>query len=299
MKPSYKPVSKGLYVRLMSPLGRYPIKGFRSSSAALIVSSEVSFTIVQILKGDLSFSEVDILKKLEIPLFGSILLTGEPGAPYLYPYPANSFTLNTESVVNIGDEQIAQCKSILLLELQRENRDLSTGSLHLPPCLGGAKYDLVPDNTSDSDRLNVLRRLENANPVVLRAINCMIKARMAFRFPEFGESACIFLWIALDAAHSLVLERLRKSGTANPTTKDAVKYFEQMSEEQTNWDRFFEDDYENRIRAIHPANRFGAEAIPQYLADDFLELYDSLIPLFEHIVLEFPNDFPREMDARD
>jgi hypothetical protein len=50
--------------------------------------------------------------------------------------------------------------------------------------------------------------------------------------------------------------------------------------------RFFEDDYENRIRAIHPNNRFGAEAIPEFLADDFLELNEVLIPLFHYIASE-------------
>jgi hypothetical protein len=299
MKFSYNPVSKGFYVRLMSPIGRYPAKSFRSPTAALIVSTDICFSIVQISKEDWSFSEVDILNKLEIPLFGSILLAGEAGTPYLYPYPAYSLTLETESLEKIEDSQIAQCKSILLVEIQKQSAGgFPTSSFHLPPCLGGVKYDLVPDKTSDSDRLTVLRRLEAANPVILRGVNCLMKARMAFQFFEFGEAACIFLWIALDAAHSLVLERLRQSGTVNPTTKDAVKYFEQISRQETDWERFFEDDYENRIRAIHPANRFGAEAIPQYLADDFLELYDSLIPLFEHIVLEFPNDFPLETEGQ-
>jgi hypothetical protein len=44
-----------------------------------------------------------------------------------------------------------------------------------------------------------------------------------------------------------------------------------------------EDDYENRIRAIHPDNRFGAEARPQFLADDFLELNEMLVPFYRFL----------------
>jgi hypothetical protein len=111
---------------------------------------------------------------------------------------------------------------------------------------------------------------------------------MAFQHGEFAEAACIYLWIALDAAHSLVLKRLRDEGVVNPTSKDAAKYFEKISGFETEWEKFFEDDYEKRIRAIHPDNRFCAEAIPEFSADDFLELNDVLISLFDYIVFEFP-----------
>jgi len=63
-----------------------------------------------------------------------------------------------------------------------------------------------------------------------------------------------------------------------------------VSGEGTDWEQFFENDYMNRIRAIHPDNRFGAEAIPQFLADDFLELNDSLIPFFHFFVTEHSSD---------
>jgi hypothetical protein len=112
---------------------------------------------------------------------------------------------------------------------------------------------------------------------------------MVFQHGELSEAACIYLWIALDAAHSVVLQKLRETGVVNPTASDAARYFEKLSGYQTEWDRFFEDDYENRIRAIHPDNRFGAEAIPQFLTDDFYQLNELLIPFFHFFVSELPN----------
>jgi hypothetical protein len=128
--------------------------------------------------------------------------------------------------------------------------------------------------------------LETASPVMLRGVNCLLKARMAFQHQELAEAACIFLWVALDAAYSLVRKRLQERGIANPTSKDAALYFEEISGYETEWERFFEDDYDNRIRAIHPDNRFGAEAIPQFCADDFYELNDTLLEFFRFFVSE-------------
>lgn len=236
---------------------------------------------------------MDILTALEIPLYGSILLAGEAGTPYLYPYPTDhSVLLETESLENIEERHVLECKSFLLEKLQEIIRDHPTSSFHKPPVLGGMKYDLTPSSGADGDRLMVLRHLETADPIILRGVSCLLKGRMAFQHPEFGEAACIFLWIALDAAHSLVLQKLRKAGMVNPTSKDAAKYFEEISGYKTEWDKFFEDDYENRIRAIHPDNRFGAEAIAQFLADDFLELNDMMIPFFYFFVSEFRSDSP-------
>jgi hypothetical protein len=290
MKPSYEPVEKRFRLRLMSPLGRYPANSFCSESAALIVSPEVCFSIVRVPRGGCGFSELDCLTAFEIPLYGSILLSGEAGSPYLYPYPTgSSVTLKTQHLESIDEPCIRQCRSVLLETIQRNMEGYAASFWHKPPALGGMKYDIVSDYMLGSDRLSVLYRLETANPLILRGVNCLLKAHMAFQHGELSEAACIYLWIALDAAHSMVLQKLRETGVVNPTSSDAVRYFEKWSGYQTEWDRFFEDDYENRIRAIHPDNRFGAEAIPQFLVDDFYQLNELLIPFFHFFVSELPD----------
>lgn len=126
--------------------------------------------------------------------------------------------------------------------------------------------------------------LGTASPVILRGIASLIKAQMAWRHGEFADAACIYLWIALDAAHSLTLQKLRESGAQNPTSKEASDHFDEIAGLETPWEKFFEEDYEKRIRAIHPDNRFGADARPQFLADDFYELNELLIPYFQYLV---------------
>ncbi len=283
MKLSSSPTEKGFRVRLMSPLGRYPADSFCSESAALIISPEICFSIVRMRRNTWGFAEREVLTELEIPLFGSILLAGEDGQPHLYPYPTgHSVFLEIDF---FEDRHILECRASLLDRIQKKICDYPADFFHQPPSLDGVKYDLVPSQGADDDRRFVLRHLQTTtNPIVLRGVSCLLKARMAFQYHEFGEAACIFLWIALDAAHSLVLQTLRETGVANPTSEDAARYFEKISGYGAYWEKFFEDDYENRIRAIHPDNRFGAEVIPQFQADDFYELNEMLILLFYFFV---------------
>jgi hypothetical protein len=167
--------------------------------------------------------------------------------------------------------------------LKGKFEEYQVASFHKPPMFGGIEYSFVKEKDVYADRLALLRRLETANPVILRGVSCLLKGRMAFEHSEFREAGCIYLWIALDAAHSLILEKLQNSGIANPTSADAARYFDKISGFNTKWEKFFED-YENRIRAIHPHNRIDdPEVVPQFLADDFLELNDMLIPLFDFL----------------
>ena len=104
MKLTSKLIEKGFRARLMSPLGRYPADSFCAESAALVISPEICFSIVKVQREDWGYLEADILTAAEIPLFGSILLAGEAGTPYLYPYPTRySVLFETESLENIED----------------------------------------------------------------------------------------------------------------------------------------------------------------------------------------------------
>jgi hypothetical protein len=68
-------------------------------------------------------------------------------------------------------------------------------------------------------------KLSSADPVMLRGLGSLLKAQMAWKHGEFTDAACMYLWIALDAAHSLTLQKLRVSGVNNPTSQDASTHF--------------------------------------------------------------------------
>ncbi len=153
-------------------------------------------------------------------------------------------------------------------------------SIHRPPLLGGKEYWKVQSSERNASRDVVLNYFERADEVFYRGVASLLKANMAWQHSELREAACISLWIALDAAHSVILDRLREQGNSNPTSEDATKYLYDRFQIPGELGKFFENDYENRIRFIHPDNRFGPEARSWLLADDFYELNENLIDLF-------------------
>jgi hypothetical protein len=187
--------------------------------------------------------------------------------------------------MHIDPDCIDECRNHLLLSIEEQSgHERPSAILHHPPAVGGSAYDFADYGDCAQKVQEHLTHLEDAGPVVKRGVASLLKAQMAWKHGEFADAACIYLWIALDAAHSLTLQKLRESGINNPTSKDASEYFNKIVGYETPWEKFFEEDYENRIRAIHPDNRFGAEARPQFLADDYLELNDILIPYFLFLV---------------
>lgn len=280
MKPSYKPVNCGFRVRLMSPLGVYPDHSIIFKDAAFIVNSDLCFSIVRIVKEDWGFSEVDSLSPLDIPLLGSLLLSRAG-----YPYPISGVELESATQELLNADCIAECRQHLLAHIEAEKTHAHRASaVHLPSASGGHPYEMYDFGDVQEKVLDCMSRLESADAVVLRGVGSLLKAQMAWTHGEFADAACIYLWIALDAAHSLTLRKLRESGVRNPTSKDASTYLNTVVGFETPWEKFFEEDYENRIRAIHPDNRYGAEARPQFLADDFYELRHLLIPYFAYLI---------------
>jgi hypothetical protein len=264
----------------MSPLGTYPYGTIVSDDAAFIVNADVSFSIVRIVEEDWGFSEVDSLSPLDIPLFGALLLSRAG-----YPYPFGGVDLEAEKREPLDADCIAECRYHLLAHVNdRDSQTRYSAVVHTPPINGGRPYETYDYGDVRGKVIECAAHLQSADAVLLRGVGALLKAQMAWTHGEFADAACIYLWIALDAAHSLTLRKLRESGVQNPTSKNASAHLNSVIGFETPWEKFFEEDYENRIRAIHPDNRFGAEVRPQFLADDFYELRHLLIPYFGYLV---------------
>ena len=156
-------------------------------------------------------------------MLGSFLFA-PTGTPYLFPSATDySVVVETERFENIEETNISKLKSFLLERIASNPCECPTSLFHLRLfLLGGKPCEFNLNAKSDVDQHLLLRRLESAGPVICRGVSCLLRAQMAFQHAEFGEAACIFLWIALDAAHSLVLQKLRGCIMANPTSKDAL-----------------------------------------------------------------------------
>lgn len=283
---SYTPVPCGFHVTMMSPLGSYPEHSIILDNAALVLERDLCYSVVRIVTEDWGFSEVDDLSPLEIPFFTSLLLSRAG-----LPYPFGGVTLKAEKSEPLTVELLQECREHLLKQIGEWKAHWGSAStwgwaasIHAPPILGGHAYERSGASDVAETVREIWTKLSSAGPVMLRGLGSLLKAQMVWKHGEFTDAALMFLWIALDAAHSLTLQKLRESGVNNPTSQEASIHFNTIAGYETPWEKFFEDDYENRIRFIHPDNRFGAEVRPQLLADDYLELNDVLIPYFKYLI---------------
>ena len=287
----HRPTNSGLIVRLMSPIGSYPAETYVTCNSALIVSDGIIYTVTRLAE-DEGFSEIDNLTPFEIPLLGSIMLCVEKGERPIYPYPTQqNICLGRPNVPDLTPTTLDECKQWLVAYLRRHRLEhLAIDVVHRPPIIGGVAYDLVASSDRKTSRDVVHKYCKNSDAVYLRGVASLIRANMAFDHAELREAGCLFLWIALEAAHSVILRRLRASGIKNPTARDAAHYVYESYGVDGSWEKFFEEDYEHRVRFMHPDSRFGAEARPWLMADSFLELNENLIDLFYFFATEIPRD---------
>jgi len=272
-------------------LGSYAANTLLCPSAAVAINPDICFSVID-CQEDEGFSEIDNLTPAELPILATMMLCVEKGEIPIYPYPTQQCLFLRKS-----DEQLLDGPSVheagnwLRAYVKRNRLEHGLADLiHRPPAAGGSQYNLIPSEGRNKSRVTVLDYLNSADPVCIRGVASLLKANMAWSHSELQEAARISLWVALDAAHSIILERLRLSGNTRPTSEDAAEYVYKASGISGVWEKFFEEDYENRIRFIHPDSRFGAEARPWLLADDFYELNENLIDLFYFLATGIPRD---------
>lgn len=102
---------------------------------------------------------------------------------------------------------------------------------------------------------------------------------------QFLEEACVSLWIALDASFHLFRREMATKGQRNASAIDVGNYLDNLLGYQSSGERYFADFYEERVKTIHPASRFGVYPAAPLCADEYMQLLVSLIPIYEYLIV--------------
>jgi len=134
------------------------------------------------------------------------------------------------------------------------------------------------------------RRLEQAkiffnsadvdDPILIRGLHALLKSEMLFNHFQFRDASLASSHIALDAAYSMILQRLKNLGVSNPSSRDAQTYMDDLYGVPHTERKFFEEYYSDRVRNFHTDSRYGAEPIPFFSIDDIWDLNSALKGLF-------------------
>jgi hypothetical protein len=127
--------------------------------------------------------------------------------------------------------------------------------------------------------------LLQADNVLLRGVNCYLKAHMLWKHHLFAEEMGINLYIALEAGLSVLRRRL------SPSLNHQVSYqdvFDHIRATFTCGDAlvaYWEDCRDDRNIVIHPDCYLGPEVMHPRSADDIWELFDPMLSLYRYILI--------------
>ena len=277
----------GVLVRLLSPLGDYPLGTVNHREAAMVIRPDVSAiisTFKKIEEPDDYYSEVDYLSPFEIRSLASVLLSLRGDLNYLGLYPSpyamerryNGIDLSDAATVNkLMDEFSAFLQHV----------PMDGAKVHRPPLIGGAPYSYDDGSRLEHERQpKIFNCIDVSDHLLIRGLGTLIRAIMLEQFTEFLENSAMSLYVAMEASMEIVKETLRAEGNENPTPKDAGRFLDRIFGCEFEADGYFEDYYEDRIKIVHPASRFGVFPGAAIGADDFYFLRRDLIHLYDFLV---------------
>lgn len=313
----------GIFLRAYSPLGYYPTNALRDKDASLIIDEDLIYSVVRykpvVIQNGYYHTDSEWLKPEEIRLLSAIALSVPEDCGKVYFYPDKAYKVD-DAEYDLSDKEILNdLKKHLLSEMTDKDYydprnflirrqyaapeyPASTESEELedfedtsqepdlwfvsnpppPAILGGAKYRIHDLILEVSRQKEIFDAIDIEDHLLIRGLGAFLKGDVLRAHSIFHTESCISLHIAMEATLQLILRRLKET-IPNPSNKDASKFLGEAF--NSNYpERYFEDFYEDRIKAIHPASRFGIFPDAPLEADDFYDLYDPLRAVYDYLI---------------
>jgi hypothetical protein len=281
-------------IRLLSPLGNCPVGTTSHGKGAIVLRPEVAamMTVFEELEPPEDYySEIEYLSPFEVRFIASIILScvvdggrcSVYAAPYATAVRCNSMDLADASAVNsLMDDFIGFIRRSPL------------EGVHKPPLLGGFSYSHDDWARLRHERqLEIFRNIDVNDHLLIRGLGALIRATMLEIFPEFLENSAMSLYVALEASFEIVREHLYAEGNPSPTATDAGRFIDKALygvEEQ--YDGYFADFWEDRVKTIHPASAYGVFPAASLSLDDVWGLQERLIHVYDFLVTDnVPDEF--------
>lgn len=274
-EPSQSKRRPSLRIRLLSSIGFYPRGQLSGPKGVYYLDEQLAFIAVRTdeQRAHKYWSEVTLFAFEEIRFLSALLLSMRPDHGILQIYPGGAHITDA-----ISDSALYEKVKRLASE---HVDDRLTASI---PIFGGASYRLSDQKIDDKRYKSLVAKISIRDHLMLRGLSAILKADMLNVHREFAEEAQSVLFVAMEVAFQLTLRIIRESGVENPSALDAGQFLFSTFPNELPGRRFFEDYYEDRIKAFHPHSRFGTFAFPPMNADDFYGLRAGLISMFQFLI---------------
>lgn len=283
-------------VRLLSPLGVYPIKTFIMDDSALFISEDICFSVTPLVtfvdsefEDEGYYTEMEWASINEIKLYSSIMLSLDRmyGYSVIYPFSTCHYVKMSGDVSNYLSEIKKELIKAIIMPagvngwhpfIGQINRGLS-----LPPVTSdGEKYDLRDQGFDANIQEKVFEKIDVNNFILIRGLSTLLRSRMLLVHGYFMEEAIYSLFISLDASFNMILDKLKEVGISNPTSKDAAMFISKTFNAPET-EKYFGEYYEGRIKTFHPKSRFGTYPHAPLTIDDYFFLSEDLSTVYLYL----------------
>jgi hypothetical protein len=278
-------------LRLFDPRGYYPKAVHSATDALYSADDELVFSIVlskpyDQLSGDLPYSEMDWITPHELRLWASILLCEETDSSKVMLYPQVHPLMLADERLDLSEPRmITEAKELIQSEAKSQNEKYWNPELRK---FVGSEYQTWQAEYANERQQTFYEAIDIDNHCLLRGLGCLIKCDMLSRHNEFAEEAALVCFIALEASYSLIADKLRQSGIAQPTAKDVGHWLDDTFNRPVGLNlgerAYFEELYERRVMTLHPKSRFGVSPFAPLMHDDYLETRADLREIFAYLV---------------
>jgi hypothetical protein len=283
------PPERGTVVRAYSPRGFYWKQSVALPSAIYANQTDLILTACVYddrWQSDSEFySENELLKLEEVRLLASLMLPLDvnQGWAVLHPLPCE---LLLPQVFDLSEEY---AQALVSKEIRTR---LSKGAfagydyLSLPPIWDTDKaYEYRGDPLPVGLQGQIYDAIDTTDHLLIRGLYGLIRCAMLMRYDLFREEATLALYVSLDASFSIVTRCMSAEGLSNPSAYDAGEWIANAFGEEYVGNKYFEEYYDDRIRAMHPNSRFGVFPFAPLSADDCYFLFESLRDVYRLLIL--------------
>ncbi|HKY22539.1 MAG TPA: hypothetical protein VJM31_15105 [Vicinamibacterales bacterium] len=280
--------SSFIALRPFSTLSLLPPQSLLSSSASLIVDPALTFIATRVVRLE-EYYELAWANPEEVALLSSITIGADPDWGKVHLFPVRWPVLVADEGQDLSEKRtLGRCGSFLkkrLTSLHGTQRALVPWEEN-PAFLAGRPYQINANiRIGRETQAGLLSLIDVNDHLMVRGLSHLLKTAMLKCMSRtFVDTACMELYVAMEATLEIILRKLRANGLRNPSNKDASDYLLQAVGASHRLDRYYEQYYEDRIKALHPNSRFGPASFTPLYVDDLYMLYDDLLGTIEFLI---------------
>lgn len=294
-------VKRGTLVRALAPVGIYWRESFTSPSAIYSPDEKLVYIATHF---DESLHEGDYYTEFDDPTLEEVRLLAalslpigwDGGVVSLYPfYPE----LRIPSFLDLADPKVDGELRTRLAGMEPERQGFWHADPPPPPLHGGQPYDFRNSATPSELQKQIFSNIDLDDHLLLRGLSAWLKAGMLRHHRPFAVEALFSMYVSLDASFSLVCRELRKRGVPNPSAVDAGRFLDEAEGREPEGMPYFGEFYSDRIRLMHPENRFGVTPYPPAMNGDLAHLNLALREVYRLLLLGATVDPHNYIDFED